>query len=122
MAVDGYELETRGTDLDVRGAAKIVIRPERIELEEHGASGPNRVPAMVERVVYVGSAVQVIVHAATGETLQALVQNKGVEFPYTQGSPVQLFLPPDALRVLPAGVGRGESVKAPEEEGAAAAS
>ena len=122
VAVDGYELETRGTDLDVRGAAKIVIRPERIELEEHGASGPNRVPAMVERVVYVGSAVQVIVHAATGETLQALVQNKGGEFPYTQGSPVQLFLPPDALRVLPAGVGSGESLKAPKKEGAAAAS
>ena len=40
-------------------------------------SGPNRIPGMVERVVYVGSAIQVIVRAATGETLQALVQNTG---------------------------------------------
>src|SRR5207344_2441995 len=55
VALDGYELETRGTDRDVTGEAKIVIRPERIELEEHGSpSGPNRIPAMVERVVYVG--------------------------------------------------------------------
>ena len=33
VALDGYELETRGTDRDVTGEAKIVIRPERIELE-----------------------------------------------------------------------------------------
>jgi spermidine/putrescine transport system ATP-binding protein len=115
VAVDGYELETRGTDRDVIGAAKIVIRPERIELEEHGApSGPNRVPGMVERLVYVGSAVQVIVRAATGETLQALVQNKGGEPGFEQGTPVQLHLPADALRVLPSGIGDEPSIKGEE--------
>jgi segregation and condensation protein A len=101
VAVDGYELETRGTDLALRGAARIVIRPERVGLEEHGApSGPNRIPGMVERVVYVGSAVQVIVRAATGESLQALVRNTGQGIPWEQGTPVQLHLPPDALRVF----------------------
>ena len=82
VALDGYELETRGTDGDVTGDAKIVIRPERIELEEHGSpSGPNRIPGMVERVVYVGSVIQVIVRGATGEALQALVQNTGGGIP-----------------------------------------
>ena len=115
VAVDGYELETRGTDRDVIGAAKIVIRPERIELEEHGApSGPNRVPGMVERLVYVGSAVQVIVRAATGETLQALIQNKGGGPGFEQGTPVQLHLPADALRVLPSGIGDEPSIKGDE--------
>jgi hypothetical protein len=57
---------------------------------------------MVERLVYVGSAVQVIVRAATGETLQALVQNTGKGMPYEQGTPVQLHLPAEALRLLPA--------------------
>jgi spermidine/putrescine transport system ATP-binding protein len=115
VTVDGYELETRGTDRDVTGEAKIVIRPERIELEDHGApSGANRIPGMVERLVYVGSAVQVIVHAATGETLQALVQNKGASLPFEQGTPVQLHLPPDALRVLPSGIGDAPSLKAEE--------
>jgi hypothetical protein len=57
---------------------------------------------MVERVVYVGSAVQVLVRVATGETLQALVTNTGKDLPYEQGTPVQLHLPVDALRVLPA--------------------
>jgi spermidine/putrescine transport system ATP-binding protein len=123
VAVDGYELETRGTDLDVTGEAKIVIRPERIELEPHGSqSGPNRIPGMVERVVYVGSAMQVIVRAATGESLQALVQNTGSAIPYEQGTPLQLHLPVDAVRVLPSGIGDAPSLKGeePDPEPAAA--
>jgi spermidine/putrescine transport system ATP-binding protein len=112
VSLDGYELETRGTDHDVTGEAKIVIRPERIELEEHGSpSGPNRIPAMVERVVYVGSVIQVIVRAATGEALQALVQNTGGGIPYERGTPVQLHLPVEALRVLPSGIGDVASLK-----------
>ena len=94
-----------------------------IELEEHGApSGPNRIPGMVERVVYVGSAIQVIVRAATGESLQALVQNTGGGIPYEQGTPVQLHLPADALRVLPSGIGDAPSLKGeePDPEPAAA--
>jgi spermidine/putrescine transport system ATP-binding protein len=117
VALDGYELETRGTDRDVTGEAKIVIRPERIELEEHGsASGPNRIPAMVERVVYVGSVIQVIVRAATGEALQALVQNTGGGIPYEQGTPVQLHLPVDALRVLPSRIGDAPSLEGEEPD------
>jgi spermidine/putrescine transport system ATP-binding protein len=117
VALDGYELETRGTDRDVTGEAKIVIRPERIELEEHGSpSGQNRIPAMVERVVYAGSEIQVIVRAATGEALQALVQNKGGGIPYEQGTPVQLHLPVDALRVLPSGIGDAPSLKGEEPD------
>jgi len=117
VAVDGYELETRGTEQDVTGEAKIVIRPERIELEDHQApSGQNRVPGMVERVVYVGSAVQVIVRAATGEPLQALVQNTGKDISYEQGMPVQLHLPVDALRVLPSGIGDAPSLKGEKAE------
>src|SRR2546423_15599083 len=89
VALDGYELETRGTDRDVTGEAKIVIRPERIELEEHGSpSGPNRIPGMVERVVFVGSATPVIVQNTTKKTLQALVQNPHNKIPYQQNTPI----------------------------------
>ena len=55
---------------------------------------------MVERVVYVGSIMQVIVHLAPGQTLQAWVQNLGEELPYRQGEAVSVHLPADALRVL----------------------
>jgi spermidine/putrescine transport system ATP-binding protein len=101
---------------DARGEVKVMIRPERIELEPHGSpSGANRIPGMVERVVYVGSAIQVIVRAATGESLQALIQNTGGGNPYEQGTPVQLHLPADALRVLPSGIGDAPSLKGEEE-------
>jgi ABC-type Fe3+/spermidine/putrescine transport system ATPase subunit len=87
-------------DTDARGDVKIVIRPERVRLEETGATGENRIPGMVERVVYVGSIMQVIVHLAPGGTLQAWVQNQGEGLPYGQGHPVSVHLPADALRVL----------------------
>ena len=70
------------------------------ELETQDATGQNRVPGMVERLVYLGNSVQVIVHLAIGTTIQALVQNVGTEIPWKQGTPVQAHLPADALRVL----------------------
>ena len=102
LEVGRFELEAGGDPSDVVGPAKLVIRPERVELEPHEAdSGPNCLPGMVERVVYVGSAVQVLVRVPTGEVLQALVTNTGRELPFEQGTPVQLHLPVDALRALP---------------------
>jgi spermidine/putrescine transport system ATP-binding protein len=95
-----FELVAGHGDTDARGDCKIVIRPERVQLEETGRTGENRVPGMVERVVYVGSIMQVIVHLAPGQTLQAWVQNQGEGLPYGQGHPVSVHLPVDALRIL----------------------
>ncbi|MGH2671749.1 MAG: ABC transporter ATP-binding protein, partial [Actinomycetota bacterium] len=95
-----FDLVAGQGDTDARGDVKIVIRPERVRLEESGAPGMNRVPGMVERVVYVGSIMQVIVHLAPGQTLQAWVQNQGEGLPYAQGHPVSVHFPADALRVL----------------------
>ena len=95
-----FELAAGHGDTDARGSVKIVIRPERVRLQESGAAGQNRVPGMVERVVYVGSIMQVIVHLAPGQTLQAWVQNQGEGLPYAQGHPVSVHLPMEALRVL----------------------
>jgi len=82
------------------GKAYCVIRPERVRIEPYGSPGPNRVPAMVERLVYIGSATQVMLRLAPGELLQALVQNDGSHTQLAQGTPVHTFLSPDALRVL----------------------
>jgi spermidine/putrescine transport system ATP-binding protein len=85
---------------DARGDVKIVIRPERVRLEPGGTTGENRLPGMVERVVYVGSIKQVIVHLAPGQRLQAWVQNQGEAIPFEQGTAVTVHLPANALRVL----------------------
>jgi spermidine/putrescine transport system ATP-binding protein len=95
-----FELVAEHGDTDARGDVKVVIRPERVRLEEAGTTGENRIPGMVERVVYVGSTMQVIVHLAPGQTIQAWVQNQGEQLPYGQGQSVAVALPPDALRVL----------------------
>jgi hypothetical protein len=55
---------------------------------------------MVERLVYLGSATQVILRLAPGAELQVLLQNDGTREQLTQGTPVHAFLAPDALRVL----------------------
>ena len=84
-------------------AAQAVIRPERIRVEAHGSAGPNRVPALVERVVYLGAATQVHLRLATGESLQAEIANEGTDgASLAQGTPVHAYLPADALRVLAA--------------------
>ncbi len=87
------------------GRSHAVIRPERVRVEEYGSAGPNRVPAMVERLVYLGSATQLILRLATGTELQVLRQNEdGLEGTLAQGTPVHAFLAPEALRVLPGGL------------------
>ncbi|MGQ0669443.1 MAG: ABC transporter ATP-binding protein [Actinomycetota bacterium] len=95
-----FELSAGKGDVDATGDVRLMIRPERVKLEPQGTSGENRVPGMVERVVYVGSTMQVIVHLAHGETLQAWVQNLGEALPFQQGVPVAVHLPVEALRVL----------------------
>jgi len=82
------------------GPAHAVIRPERIRIEPYGSAGENRVPAMVERLVFLGAATQVMLRLGAGVPLQALVQNDGAQTGLAQGSPVHLYLPPDGLRVL----------------------
>ncbi len=89
--------------MDAPERAHAVIRPERVRIEEFGSSGPNRVPAMVERLVYLGSATQVFLRLAAGADIQALLQNDGDQSTLAQGTPVHVFLAPDALRVLSGG-------------------
>ena len=55
---------------------------------------------MVERTVYVGSNLQVMVRLATGVQLQASITNTGQAAGMDQGTPVAVQIPADALRVL----------------------
>ena len=100
--------------------AHAVIRPERVRIEPYapaddgmgaGPARPNRVPGMVERLVYLGSSTQVMLRLAPGAQVQALVQNDGGQGHLSQGTPVQVHLAPDALRVL-----AGEAISPTGEE------
>jgi ABC-type Fe3+/spermidine/putrescine transport system ATPase subunit len=87
-------------DVSAHGSVKIVARPERVRLLEHGARAENCMPGMVERTVYVGSSLQVIVQLAAGGTVQASVANSGAQSTYSHGTPVAVQVPAEALRVL----------------------
>ncbi len=115
VALDGFELRAGCGDTAARGPVRVVIRPERVRLEPHTAEGENRLPGMVERVVYLGSSVQLIVRLATGDSLQVLVPNDGAPLAYERGVPVRAHLPADGLRVL-----SGGPPPAPVDEAAAA--
>jgi spermidine/putrescine transport system ATP-binding protein len=89
-----------------RGAASAVVRPERLRVLPHDESGENFIPGMIDRTIYVGSNLQVMVRLANGGLLQASVPNDGVDLgSHEQGAPVSVHVPPDALRILaPSGV------------------
>ncbi len=103
VTIGEFQLVAGQGDADTSGAAKITIRPERVDIQAQGTTGENRIPAMVERTVYVGSVLQVILHLATGQTIQAWTPNTGVEPPYHSGDAVAVHLPRESLRVLPEG-------------------
>ena len=98
-----FDLRAAQGATDTSGAVLLAIRPERVAIEPYDSSGPNRVPGMVERLVFLGSATQVVLRLAEGSLVQALVQNTGEHTPHAQGDAVRVHLPADALRVLPRG-------------------
>ena len=100
VAIGDFRLTAGCGDTTARGPVKVVARPERLTLLEHGATADNVLPGMVERTVYVGSNLQVMVRLATGVQLQASITNTGATAGLAQGTPVAVQIPPGALRVL----------------------
>ena len=102
MEVGGRKLRAQQGATDARGEVKVMIRPERIEIEPHTNQGEQRLPGIVERSVYLGGSYEVHIRVLGGELLKAMVANDGsvAETALESGAAVCLHLPPDALRVL----------------------
>jgi spermidine/putrescine transport system ATP-binding protein len=95
-----FALVAAAGETDASGDVKMVIRPERIQVEDGRTDGENRIPGMVERTVYLGPTMQVIVQLPEGRVVQAMIPNRGEEHGFAQGAAVTLHLPPEDLRVL----------------------
>jgi putative spermidine/putrescine transport system ATP-binding protein len=107
----------RGEVLAVREAGTFLpgatvqafIRPERVELRRAAdGSRENGLPGKVEQVLFTGSLVTIEVQTTTGRRLVAERPSSGSEAIYEPGDPVQVVLPPEALRLL-ADAGQGGS-------------
>ncbi|MDP4603986.1 MAG: ABC transporter ATP-binding protein [Solirubrobacteraceae bacterium] len=82
------------------GVGTAMIRPEYVKLEPHGSEGENRLPGMVEEVVYMGFHQDVRVRLASGDLIRADVPNDGDSPEYEQGNAVSVHLRAANLRVL----------------------
>jgi spermidine/putrescine transport system ATP-binding protein len=87
-------------DLDSPGPVRLTIRPERIRVEPLGPESENRLRGVVQRVVYVGAITQLLVELPEGPVLQAMVPSDESQPDVGEGTPVLVYLPPEALRVL----------------------
>ncbi len=95
-----FSLDATAGDTEATGSVKVVIRPERVHVATGEGDGANRVPAMVERLVYVGPTTQIHLRLPHGAPIQALVANQEGRPDWAAGTPVTVTLPADALRVL----------------------
>jgi spermidine/putrescine transport system ATP-binding protein len=108
------------------GAAKLVARPERLSLSplgsgpggagggavagaadagaSSGAAGGQGLTGLVDRRVYLGASVHVVVRLSNGATLTVGTPGHGSGEGFSPGDAVRVGLPPEALRLLPDGV------------------
>lgn len=100
VGIGDFQLLAGRGNVDARGEVRVVARPERIVVEPSGTQGANRIPGMIERVVYVGAVTHLLLRLGPGQSIQAMIQNASGPLSLGQGSPVTVHLPPDALRVL----------------------
>jgi spermidine/putrescine transport system ATP-binding protein len=100
VTVGDFTLRAGCGEVTATGPVKLVARPERVQLLEHGAARANCLPGLVERTVYVGANLQVMVRLVTGEQLQVSVANTSDAVVYERGAAVSVHLPIADLRIL----------------------
>jgi spermidine/putrescine transport system ATP-binding protein len=86
------------------GPVTVCIRPERVELHPRGFVGDNTMPGEIERVVYAGPLLNVLVNLADVGVVQVTVPNQGAAFTFDWPDPVVLRFPSDALRIVSADI------------------
>jgi spermidine/putrescine transport system ATP-binding protein len=101
LELGSFALRAERPGAAVRGGRGLaMIRPENVRLHERDEGGENRLPGMVEEVVYLGFHQEVRVRLATGALVRADVPNDGEHGEFAQGDAVTVHLPSRHLRVL----------------------
>jgi spermidine/putrescine transport system ATP-binding protein len=82
------------------GPALVSIRPERVVIVGAGDQVPNTVLAKVDRMVYAGPVLNLLVTVDDLNEIQVTVPNQGSIGEYRHGDDIRLQFPSDALRIL----------------------
>jgi spermidine/putrescine transport system ATP-binding protein len=101
VSVAGREMRCVSNNGD-SGPVTVCIRPERVELHPAGFVGDNTLSGEIERVVYAGAILNVLVNIEDVGVIQATVPNQGAAFTFDWPDPVVLRLPSEALRIVSA--------------------
>jgi spermidine/putrescine transport system ATP-binding protein len=100
IRVGDFELLASSGQTSARGSVRVAVRPERVRVEAPRQSGENRLPGKIERVVYAGAVSQLVVTLDRGTPIRCMMANDGVGSSFDRGTPVSVYLPCEALRVL----------------------
>jgi spermidine/putrescine transport system ATP-binding protein len=82
------------------GEVTVSIRPERVQIHPPDYDGGNLLTGEVERVVFAGPLLNVLVTVDEVGTIQVTVPNQGGTFPWDWPDKVALHFPPDSLRIV----------------------
>jgi spermidine/putrescine transport system ATP-binding protein len=100
LRVGDSELFASQGHTSARGSVKVVVRPERVRVEAPIETGENRLAGRIERVVYAGAVSQLVVTLDRGTPIRCMLANDGLGSSFDRGTPVSVYLPCEALRVL----------------------
>ena len=82
------------------GEVTVSIRPERVELHPPDFEGDNVLKGEIERVVFAGPLLNVLVNIEEVGMIQVTIPNQGAAFTWDWPDPVALRFPPEALRIV----------------------
>ncbi len=82
------------------GPALASIRPERIEVATDGSTSNNLVRAHIDRLVYAGPVINLLVSVDDLNEIQVSVPNNGAPERFREGGEISLRFPAEALRIL----------------------
>jgi spermidine/putrescine transport system ATP-binding protein len=82
------------------GDVTVSIRPERVELHPPDFTGDNSLAGEIERVVFAGPLLKVLVKIPDVGIIQVTIPNQGAAFTWDWPDPVSLRFPPEALRIV----------------------
>ncbi len=99
ISLGGRELECVSRD-GATGEVTVSIRPERIELHPPDFDGENVLKGEIDRVVFAGPLLNVLVSIREVGIIQVTIPNQGAAFTLDWPDPVALRLPPEALRIV----------------------
>jgi spermidine/putrescine transport system ATP-binding protein len=101
VRIGRHELVAGSGEVAATGPVRVCIRPERVVLGNYVLEGSrgNDLPGVVDRVVYMGPMLQVLIEVDGIGSIQAIVPNQGSST-LQRGDAVLVGMPEDALRVL----------------------